>query len=141
MFTLFFFEFNGGKGVATAIGALLGFHFIIGVMVIATWLIVARLSRYASLASIIAITLAPLYSLLLVHHINSFPPLFFISLLVIFKHKENISRLMDGVESKIKFKKNVMEEIIPSEPQKPTTNTPDEPIPPLPKKKSTRKTK
>jgi glycerol-3-phosphate acyltransferase PlsY len=111
-----FFDFKGGKGVATAIGALLGFHFIIGVMVIATWLLVANFSRYSSLASIISIALSPLYSLLIVPRLDIFPPLFFMVILIIFKHKNNITRLIDGVEPKIKFKHSVIEEIVESSP-------------------------
>ncbi len=107
-----FFEFKGGKGVATAIGALLGFHFIIGVMVAATWLLVAKFSRYSSLASMVSITLAPFYTLLLVPHLGVFPPLIMMSLLVLFKHKNNITRLIDGVEPKIKLKTNVIDEVI-----------------------------
>ncbi len=107
-----FFEFKGGKGVATAIGALLGFHFIIGVMVAATWLLVAKFSRYSSLASMVAITLAPFYSLLLLPNLGIFPPLFIMTILVLFKHKNNITRLMDGVEPKVNLKTNVIEEVV-----------------------------
>jgi glycerol-3-phosphate acyltransferase PlsY len=111
-----FFQFKGGKGVATAIGALLAFHFIIGVMVIATWLLVANFFRYSSLASICAMVLAPFYSMILIGELNSFPPIFFIALFVLFKHRDNITRLIDGTEPKIKFKNNVIEEIMESEP-------------------------
>ena len=58
-----FHGFKGGKGVATALGALLGLHFMLGVVVIATWLLVANFSRYSSLASIVSVVLAPVYSL------------------------------------------------------------------------------
>lgn len=109
-----FFNFKGGKGVATAIGALLGFHFIIGVMVAATWLLVANFSRYASLASIVSISLAPFYSLLIAGRLDIFPPIFFIALLVLYKHRENINRLIDGVEPKIKFKQGVIQDIMKS---------------------------
>ena len=98
-----FFNFKGGKGVATAIGALLGFHFLLGVSVIATWLIVAKISRYSSLAAIISIALAPFFSLFAVGGIHAFPPLMCIAILVIYKHIDNISRLIDGSESKIHF--------------------------------------
>ncbi|MDI1352755.1 MAG: glycerol-3-phosphate acyltransferase, partial [bacterium] len=108
--------FNGGKGVATAIGSLLGLHFIIGVMVIATWLLIAKFSRYSSLASMISITLAPLYSLLIIPQLEIFPPLMFMVILVIFKHKNNLTRLIDGVEPKITFKNSVIEEIMESSP-------------------------
>lgn len=116
-----FFGFKGGKGVATAIGALLGFHFIIGVLVAATWVVVAKISRYSSLASIVSITLSPLYTLMLTNDLNTFPPLFFMVLVIIYKHKNNISRLMDGAEPKIKLKSTVMEEIIDN-----TSTTPEE---------------
>ncbi|BCA94391.1 glycerol-3-phosphate acyltransferase [Legionella antarctica] len=111
-----FFEFKGGKGVATAIGALLGFHFIIGVMVAATWLLVAKFSRYSSLASMVAITLAPFYTLLLIPHFGIFPPLIIMALLVLFKHRNNITRLLDGIEPKINLKTNVIEEVMEASP-------------------------
>ncbi len=112
----FFFNFKGGKGVATAIGALLGFQFAAGAMVAATWLIVAKFTRYSSLASIISICLAPFYFLLMVGHIDIFPPLFLMALLILIKHKDNISRLIDGTEPKIKLKKgNVLEEAMSDE--------------------------
>ncbi len=98
-----FFGFKGGKGVATAIGALLGLHFILGVVVIATWLLVANFSRYSSLASIISIILAPFYSLFAVRGLDPFLPIFFITLVILYQHRENITRLMDGTEGKINF--------------------------------------
>ncbi|WP_415582889.1 glycerol-3-phosphate 1-O-acyltransferase PlsY [Legionella worsleiensis] len=109
-----FFKFKGGKGVATAIGALLGFHFIIGVLVAGTWLLVANFSRYSSLASIVSISLSPFYALLLLGRLDIFPPLFFVTLLVLYKHKNNINRLIDGVEPKIKFKQGVIKDIMDS---------------------------
>ncbi|HBC0463090.1 TPA: glycerol-3-phosphate 1-O-acyltransferase PlsY [Legionella pneumophila] len=111
-----FFHFRGGKGVATTIGALLAFHFVIGVMVGATWLLVANFWRYSSLASIISITLAPFYSLILVGNLNIFPPLFMITILVLYKHRDNFNRLIDGKEPKIKFKHSVIEEIMEASP-------------------------
>ncbi|AMP89090.1 glycerol-3-phosphate 1-O-acyltransferase PlsY [Legionella pneumophila] len=111
-----FFHFRGGKGVATTIGALLAFHFVIGVMVGATWLLVANFWRYSSLASIISITLAPFYSLILVGNLNIFPPLFMITILVLYKHRDNFNRLIDGKEPKIKFKHSVIEEIMDASP-------------------------
>jgi glycerol-3-phosphate acyltransferase PlsY len=101
-----FFDYKGGKGVATAIGALLGFHFLLGITVIATWLIVAKLSRYSSLAAIVSMVLSPFYSLFAVGSIHAFPPLMILAIFVIYKHKDNISRLIDGTESKINFRKN-----------------------------------
>ncbi|HAT8180360.1 TPA: glycerol-3-phosphate 1-O-acyltransferase PlsY [Legionella pneumophila] len=111
-----FFHFRGGKGVATTIGALLAFHFVIGVMVAATWLLVANFWRYSSLASIASISLAPFYSLILVGNLNIFPPLFMITILVLYKHRDNFNRLIDGKEPKIKFKHSVIEEIMEASP-------------------------
>lgn len=107
-----FFGFKGGKGVATAIGALLGLHFIVGVMVAATWLLVAKFSRYSSLASVVAISLSPFYSLILIRQIEVFPPIFFMALFILYKHRNNITRLIDGTEPKIKLKENVLEDVI-----------------------------
>nr|WP_181951507.1 glycerol-3-phosphate 1-O-acyltransferase PlsY [Legionella sainthelensi] len=123
-----FFGFKGGKGVATAIGALLGLYFLVGILVAATWLFVAKFSRYSSLASITSIVLAPLYSLLLIQQLSVFLPIFAIALLILYKHKDNINRLIDGTESKIKLKQNVIEEIMEEE-HKPAHRT-QHPIPP-----------
>lgn len=105
-----FFNFQGGKGVATALGALLGLHFILGVLVIATWLIVANFTRYSSLASIISIGLSPTYALFMTKGIETFPPLFFIALFILYKHRKNITRLIDGEEPKIRFKHSSLKE-------------------------------
>jgi len=99
-----FFGFKGGKGVATAIGALLGFHFILGVMVIATWLLIANFSRYSSLASIISMILAPFYSIFAAGSVDAFLPIFFITLFILYQHRENITRLIDGKETKINLR-------------------------------------
>jgi glycerol-3-phosphate acyltransferase PlsY len=107
-----FFGFKGGKGVATAIGALLGFQFLVGALVVATWLIVAQISRYSSLASITAIGFSPLYSLLLIQRSDIFSPIFLIALLVLYKHRDNIIRLIDKKEPKIKLKHPVLEDIV-----------------------------
>ncbi len=98
-----FFNFHGGKGVATAIGALLALHFMLGVMVIATWLIAARLTRYSSVASLISLLLAPLYSLFIFQNLSVFLPIMSIAFAILYQHRDNVTRLMDGHESKINF--------------------------------------
>ena len=100
-----FFGFKGGKGVATALGALLGFHFLLGVLVIATWLLIAKFWHYSSLASMITLLLAPFYSLFAVGNTSAFVPLLFIALLILYQHRNNLTRLMDGNEPKIRFHK------------------------------------
>jgi glycerol-3-phosphate acyltransferase PlsY len=106
-----FFNFKGGKGVATALGAFLGLHFIMGVVVIATWLLVANITRYSSMASMVSITLAPLFSIVSLGNLSSFPPLLMIAALVLYKHRNNITRLMDGQEPKLKFRHHQLSDV------------------------------
>lgn len=101
-----FFEFKGGKGVATALGAFLGLHIVMGTIIIATWLTIANFSRYSSLASIIAISFAPFYSIMMYGNLDAFVPLCLITIFVLFQHRDNISRLMVGEEPKISFKRS-----------------------------------
>jgi glycerol-3-phosphate acyltransferase PlsY len=107
-----FFGFKGGKGVATSIGALLGLNFILGVMVIVTWSLVANFSRYSSVASIVSMILAPFYSLYALGNISAFLPLSIITLFILYKHRENITRLEDGNESKIDFHHKALNEVM-----------------------------
>lgn len=102
-----FFEFKGGKGVATAIGAFLGFHFTFGSAIIIIWLLIANLSRYSSLASMIAIIFAPFYSLLVIGNLSAFFPLVLLSIFVIYQHRNNYCRLIDGTEPKINLRKTI----------------------------------
>ena len=101
-----FFRFVGGKGVATALGVLVGISPILGLAVAASWLIMAYLFRYSSLASLAAAVFAPAYyifgdrvawfldkSILLA--------ISCMSLLLIYRHAENIGRLAKGTESKL----------------------------------------
>ena len=96
-----FFDFKGGKGVATLLGVLLGLHPMFGVLAILTWITVAYFSRYSSLASIVAVTLSPFYALLAFHEQQAFFPLLALSLLVLYQHQDNMKRLLNGSESKI----------------------------------------
>ena len=98
-----FFDFKGGKGVATALGALLAFNFMLGVMVIATWAIIANFSKHSSLASIASFILAPIYSLFTFGSQIAVMPLMCISIFIVYKHRDNISRLINGTESTISF--------------------------------------
>lgn len=95
-----FFHFKGGKGVATTLGVLLGLHGLLGAAVAVTWLGVALLSRYSSLAAILAIGLAPIYAYFSLK--PSVVPVCVIALLVIYQHRDNIRRLYYGNEPKIK---------------------------------------
>lgn len=96
-----FFGFKGGKAVATAFGVLLPIGFL-GALLIFTWLIVAKITRYSSLAAIVTVSLAPIYTWL-IKPIYVYPVLM-LSVLIIFRHKENIQRLLKGTENKISVK-------------------------------------
>ncbi|WP_423064073.1 glycerol-3-phosphate 1-O-acyltransferase PlsY [Candidiatus Paracoxiella cheracis] len=97
-----FFKFKGGKGVATSLGAILGLSFWVAIFLIATWVIVALIFRYASVAALITAIAAPIYMLIAGHGNYAFPVLL-ITVLIIWKHWENIDRLRKGTEGKIKF--------------------------------------
>ena len=98
-----FFNFKGGKAVATAFGVLLPIGLDLGGLLILTWLLVAKLTRYSSLAAIVTVSMAPLYTWLL-KPIYVYPVLM-LSTLIIFRHKGNIVRLLQREEPKITFSK------------------------------------
>jgi glycerol-3-phosphate acyltransferase PlsY len=105
-----FFKFEGGKGVATALGALLALSWPLGLATALTWLIIAYFFRYSSLAAIVAAVFAPAYYLLLGGIAWSFSKpialsITLMSLLLIYRHRENIGRLMSGKETKLGRKK------------------------------------
>ena len=105
-----FFRFQGGKGVATALGVLFGIHWGLGLATALTWLIIAWFFRYSSLASLVAAVFAPVYyvfgdgvawyldrSVLLAIAV--------MALLLLWRHAQNISRLVKGTESRLGAKK------------------------------------
>jgi len=101
-----YFRFQGGKGVATALGVLLGLDGVLGLATLATWLIVAFFLRYSSLAALVAALFAPVYYLLGdgIAWRADMPVLLALcvmSMLLIARHKANISRLINGTESRI----------------------------------------
>jgi glycerol-3-phosphate acyltransferase PlsY len=96
-----FFHFQGGKGVATAAGALLGLNPWLGLATIATWLIVAFFTRYSSLAAVIAAVFAPFYQVLIWGGGPVAVAVIVMGLLLIWRHRANIVKLMRGTESRI----------------------------------------
>ena len=101
-----FFRFVGGKGVATAAGVLFGLNVWLGLATMATWLIVAFFSRYSSLAALAASVFAPGYYLLgggVVWPLDSglFMSVAVMSVLLLWRHRLNITRLLAGQESRI----------------------------------------
>ncbi len=106
-----FFKFKGGKGVATAAGVLLGISGWLGLAVLLTWVVVAFVFRYSSLAALVAAFAAPAYYLMGERWLGK--PDGFIALavlamsaLLIWRHRENIGRLLKGQESKLGKKKS-----------------------------------
>ncbi len=96
-----FFSFQGGKGVATAAGALLAINPWLGAATLLTWAIIAAFSRYSSLASIVAAVFAPFYQALIWGVDGSLLPLAAMCLLLIWRHEGNIQKLLAGTESKL----------------------------------------
>ena len=101
-----FFRFKGGKGVATAAGVLFGVDFWLGLATMATWLIVAYFSRYSSLAAVAAALFAPAFYLLGAKVVWSGAPIIALSIgamsaVLLYRHKDNIARLIAGKESRI----------------------------------------
>jgi glycerol-3-phosphate acyltransferase PlsY len=97
-----FFRFQGGKGVATLIGCLLALSWPVGLCWMATWLVMALLFRYSSLASLTASVLAPLYIWLITANLIYVHTLMLMALILIYRHRTNIVKLVHGQESKIK---------------------------------------
>ena len=96
-----FFGFRGGKGVATLLGVLLAFHWLLGAAFIMTWLLVALLSRYSSLAAITAALLAPVYCWLMLPSPYLVAGTGLMSAILIWRHRSNIKNLLAGKENKI----------------------------------------
>ena len=96
-----FYSFKGGKGVATALGAVLGFDLILGIICLLTWLITAFLFRYSALSAIVTFNFLPIYTWLSYQDLTLTCIYFVISFVVIYKHKTNIKNLFKGTETKI----------------------------------------
>lgn len=99
-----FFRFEGGKGVATAFGVLVALSWQLGLALLATWLVMAIIFRYSSLASMTASLIAPLYAWYLTNFDYTILCVAITTLLII-RHRSNIQNLLAGKESKIGSKK------------------------------------
>ena len=96
-----FFRFQGGKGVATAAGVLLALSPWVGLASLGTWLVIAIATRYSSLAALVTALLAPVY----LHFMHGDPQgviaVAVMSVLLIWRHRAIISKLLNGTESKL----------------------------------------
>ncbi|OYW36135.1 MAG: glycerol-3-phosphate acyltransferase [Hydrogenophilales bacterium 12-61-10] len=96
-----FFRFQGGKGVATALGVLIGLNVWLGLACLATWLFMAKVFRISSLAALVTAILAPVYSGLLLGWGNATITVLVIALLLVYRHKSNLIKLANGEEGRI----------------------------------------
>jgi glycerol-3-phosphate acyltransferase PlsY len=98
-----FFHFKGGKGVATALGALAPIGLDLTGLVILTWLVIAVLFRYSSLAAIVTVLVAPFYTWLIKPQYTL--PVAMLCCIIGLRHHQNIRRLFEGTEPKVGEKK------------------------------------
>jgi glycerol-3-phosphate acyltransferase PlsY len=98
-------RFKGGKGVATALGVLLGFSGVLGAIVAAIWLAIAAVTRYSSLAALVAAASAPSIAMLRHEPTVVVIAVSIISVMLILRHKANIQKLLAGTEDRIGAKK------------------------------------
>jgi glycerol-3-phosphate acyltransferase PlsY len=96
-----YYSFKGGKGVATALGALLGMHTLTGICALSTWLLVAILSRYSSLAALAAGLATPLYMLWLTGSAWLTGATLVMAVFIFWRHRGNIRNLIQGSEDTI----------------------------------------
>lgn len=96
-----FFGFRGGKGVATALGVLLGLHWQVGLLTTATWLVIAKVFRISSLAALLSLLVTPLYIWWLIPDRSLIIAVIFIVALLFWRHRSNIRNLMQGTERHI----------------------------------------
>ncbi len=96
-----FFRFQGGKGVATALGVLLGISVWVGLLVLLTWILVVFVSRLSSLSALVAATFAPFFVYFLMPELEYILLALPLSSLLVWRHRSNIKKIIAGTESKI----------------------------------------
>ena len=101
-----FYKFKGGKGVATALGVMLAISPLLGLAAVITWIVVFAVSRYSSLGAIVAAALAPVYAWFLLSHADNLLDVsgyvlavFVMAVMLIWRHRSNIQKLLAGTES------------------------------------------
>lgn len=96
-----YFRFQGGKGVATFMGCLLALNWPSGAAYLCSWVLIATFLRYSSLASLLSSLFAPIFVWQFTGNSTYYTVSLLISLILIYRHKENIEKLLTGKESKI----------------------------------------
>jgi len=98
-----YYRFKGGKGVATALGIMLAVSLWLGLAALLTWLLVFAVSRYSSLAAIAAAVMVPIYSFFLLRPYQGYVVMLSVlSVSLVWRHRSNIRKLLDGSESGFK---------------------------------------
>lgn len=99
-------KFHGGKGVATVLCSLLAYHYVIGLICAAVWLFVFALTKISSLSSLSSVFALPFVAFILTNDMNIAFFMNMLTLLVIYRHKDNIKRILAGEEKPSSFKKD-----------------------------------
>ena len=99
-----FFRFQGGKGIATTFGAMIAFSWPIGAAILATWILIALIFRFSSLASIISVAAMPVF-VYFFQGKHGILPIILLTLIILYRHRGNLFRLYHGEESKINLRK------------------------------------
>ncbi len=100
-----FFQFKGGKGVATALGVYLALNPWMSLALVLTWLATAVTFRYSSLAAVLTAAISPLYAWYFLPGAPLLILTVFIALMLVWRHLGNIKRLLGGQEDKIRLRK------------------------------------
>ena len=93
-----FFKFEGGKGVATSIGVLLGFSWLLGFAFMGTWILIYKIGKISSLSALCASILSPVYAWFIVGNVSIVAASVIMMVLLLWRHKSNIQRLLAGEE-------------------------------------------
>ncbi len=96
-----FFGFKGGKGVATSVGVLLGFSWVLGLAFMGTWLLIYKLGKISSLSALIASILSPVYAWFIVGDAKVVAASVVMTVFLLWRHKSNIQRLLAGEEGRL----------------------------------------
>lgn len=100
-----FFSFKGGKGVATAFGAILGLNPFVGICAFGVWIAIFLLTKISSLSALLAAVSVPFFLYFFDAPLSIVWAVIFMDLFLIYRHKANIARLLKGEEGKLKAKK------------------------------------
>lgn len=99
-----YYGFEGGKGVATALGSLFAFSWVVGLCTAGLWLFMAFIFRFSSLASLVSLIVCPIFAYVFISSYAAIP-LCMLAIIVVYRHRANVVRLWQGTESKIGAKK------------------------------------